>query len=332
MTIQSETIEKIRSAIDKAEEIVIMTHVGPDGDALGSLTGLGVALTRLGKRVTMACDDGMLRKFEYLAMADRVERRPDRNKRFDLLFAVDCGDEDRMGRAYQRIPPHLKPPVINIDHHISNTYFGNVNLVVADVTSTAEILAELIPALGVPLDGEIATSLLTGMVTDTLGFRVTGVTAETFKTAGELIAAGADLAEITLKSLVLQDYSTIKMWRTGLNKMQLEDGISWSVLSLKDQRQISSDPVSNHGLGNLIADINEVCFSIVFTEKDDGSVKVGFRSRPPWDVATIATRLGGGGHLYASGCTRYGKLDDIVSEVVGMAKEELQRQQTELNN
>lgn len=310
---------------------MLVTHIGPDGDALGSLTGLGAALQRLGKKVTLVCDDGMLRKFEYLPLADRVERRPDRNKRFDLMISLDCGDEDRMGRAYSRMPTHLKPILINIDHHISNTFFGNINHVVDDVTSTAEILADLIPELDVTIDREIATSLLTGMVTDTLGFRVTGVNAQTLQTAGKLIEAGANLAEITLKALVLQDYNTIQMWRTGLNKMQIEDEISWSIITVQDQRQISSDPVSNHGLGNLMADINEVCFSIVFTEKDDGSVKVGFRSRPPWDVASIATKLGGGGHLYASGCTRFGKLDDVVNDVVSLAKQELKRQKIEPN-
>ena len=329
MTLEKEIVNKILSALDQTKEVLIITHIGPDGDALGSLLGLGIALERLGKSVTMACDDGMMRKFEFLPQAGKVIRRPDRKTRFDLLISVDCGDEDRMGRVYGRIPFTERPPVINIDHHISNTYFGTINLIEPGVTSTAEILAKLIPALGVELDQQIATCLLTGMVTDTLGFRVTGVTAETLKVAGELIEAGADIADITLRALVLQETSTLLMWRTGLNKMQIEDGISWSVLSLDDQRKISSDPVSNHGLGNLISDLHEVCFSIVFTEKEDDVIKVGFRSRPPWDVASIATRLGGGGHLYASGCTRHGKLTKVVEEVVAIAREELNKQRAE---
>ncbi|MEM7798746.1 MAG: bifunctional oligoribonuclease/PAP phosphatase NrnA [Chloroflexota bacterium] len=322
------TIEKIKSTIDAAQEILVATHIGPDGDALGSLTAIGQALKHLKKDVTLACDDGMLRKFEYLPLSDQIERRPELRKQYDLLIALDCGDSDRMGRVYERLT--YKPPILNIDHHISNTYFGEVNVVEAEKTSTTEILTHIIPALGVPLDAGIATSLLTGMVTDTLGFRVTGVTAETLQVAGTLVEAGADLADIMLKALVLQELNTIKMWSIGLSNMHIENSISWSVLSLSDQRKVSNDSVSNHGLGNMIADIDTVSLSIVFTEKEDGSVKVGFRSRPPWDVATIAVKLGGGGHRYASGCTRYGKLENVVAEVLALSQDSLKQQRKAL--
>jgi len=276
----------------------------------------------------MICDDGVLRKFEYLPLSKEVRRRVDRKKIYDLLISVDCGDEHRMGYVYSRLT--CEPVVINIDHHISNNNFGHINLVVADTTSTAEILANLIPMMGVPLDEGIATSLLTGMVTDTLGFRVTGVTAETLKIAGDLIAAGADMAEIMLKALVLQEHNTIKMWSKGLNKMEVEDGVAWAAISLKDQQEISDEPVSNHGLGNMISDIHGVAMSAVFTEKEDGEIRIGFRSRPPWDVATLATQLGGGGHRFASGCSQQGPLADVVQHVVTLAKETIAQQKSDL--
>ncbi|MFK7800799.1 MAG: bifunctional oligoribonuclease/PAP phosphatase NrnA [Anaerolineae bacterium] len=326
----STIVQKIKAEIEQASEILVTTHIGPDGDALGSLTAVGQMLHAMGKQFDMICDDGILRKFEYLPLAKDVRRRVDRKKIYDLLIAVDCGDEQRMGYVYSRLT--CEPLVINIDHHISNNDFGHVNLVVADTTSTAEILANLIPMMGVPLDKGIATSLLTGMVTDTLGFRVTGVTAKTLKIAGELIAAGADMAEIMLKALVLQELNTIKMWSKGLNKMEVEDGVAWAAISLKDQQAISDEPVSNHGLGNMISDIHGVAMSAVFTEKDDGEIRIGFRSRPPWDVATLATKLGGGGHRFASGCSQHGPLEDVVQNVVTLAKETIAQQKLDLKN
>ncbi|MEM9773878.1 MAG: DHH family phosphoesterase [Chloroflexota bacterium] len=322
------TVEKIKQAIEQASNVLVTTHIGPDGDALGSLTAVGQMLEAMGKNFDLACDDGILRKFDYLPLAKTVRRRVDTRKIYDLLIAVDCGDEHRMGYVYSKLT--CEPVIINIDHHISNNNFGHINLVVADTTSTAEILAKLIPMVGVPLDQGIATSLLTGMVTDTLGFRVTGVGAETLKAAGDLIAAGANLADITLRALVLQDISTVKMWSLGLNKMYVEDGVAWSAVSVKDQQSISDDPVSTHGLGNLISDIHGVAMSAVFTEKEDGEIKVGFRSRPPWDVATLATELGGGGHRFASGCSQYGELEDVVANVVAKAKAAITEQRKAL--
>ncbi len=321
-------VEKIRESIVQASNILVTTHIGPDGDALGSLTAVGQMLHAMGKQFDMACDDGVLRKFDYLPLAKDVRRRVDRKKIYDLMIAVDCGDEFRMGYVYSRLT--CEPVLINIDHHISNNNFGHINLVVADVTSTAELLANLIPKMGVTIDKGIATSLMTGMVTDTLGFRVTGVTGETLKVAGDLISAGANLAEITLQALVLQELNTVKIWGKGLNQMNVEDMVAWSVISLKDQQAISDDPVSNHGLGNMISDIHGVAMSAVFTEKEDGEIKIGFRSRPPWDVATLATELGGGGHRFAAGCSQHGELDDVVQLVIEKAKATIAEQKAAL--
>ncbi len=323
-------VNKIKESIVQASNILVTTHIGPDGDALGSMTAVGQMLTAMGKQFDMVCDDGMVRKFDYLPLAKDVRRRVDRKKIYDLMIAVDCGDEFRMGYVYSRLT--CEPVLINIDHHISNNNFGHINLVVADVTSTAELLANLIPQMDVTIDKGIATSLMTGLVTDTLGFRVTGVTGQTLKIAGDLISAGANLAEITSKALVLQELNTIKMWSKGLNKMHVEDMVSWAVISIKDQLAVSEDPVSSHGLGNMIADIHGVAMGVVFTEKEDNEIRIGFRSRPPWDVATLAAELGGGGHRFAAGCTQHGELDDVVQYVITRAKAVIAEQKATLDN
>ena len=321
----TEPYTRVREVLEKAQDILVITHISPDGDALGSLTAMGQALRQLNKTVTLVCDDGINHRFMYLTMSECVQRKPIWRQQYDLLIAVDCGDEHRMGKAYTQL--HHKPPILNIDHHISNPLFGEHNIIEANASSTTEILTRLFPQVGVSITADIATSLLTGLVTDTLGFRVVGVTADTLKVAAELVEAGADLAGITLKALVIQEESTVKLWRIGLNKMKIENGIAWTVLNNKDHLFVSrKEKVSSHGLGNMMADIDVVKMSAVITERDDGRIRVGFRSRPPYNVSVIASALGGGGHKYAAGCAFDCPLDEAVERVLAESRASIAEQ------
>jgi bifunctional oligoribonuclease and PAP phosphatase NrnA len=316
-----ETISALRALLEPAQEILVTTHTSPDGDALGSLTAVGQALQQLGKTFTLACDDGPDMRFGYLPLLDQIKTKPHAElHRYDLLIAVDCGDETRMGEVYKRLL-HPHPPIINIDHHITNNLFGTVNVVAAEATSTAEILTDLLPQLGATLDKNMAISLLTGIVTDTLAFRVTGVTGQTLRVAAKLVDAGADLGEISMQTLILKSPRVLQLWRLGLNNMQAEDGVSWTLLTMREQSRIGEDLTSGMGLGNLMADVDDVALSIVFTEKREGRVNISFRSRPPIDVSILASEYGGGGHRQAAGCSVQGRrITDLIPEVVARAK------------
>lgn len=166
----------IQFAIDKANRVLVIAHVDPDGDAIGSLTAVGQALEQLGKRVTLVCDDAVPTRFQDLPLADQVRREPDTSRPYDLIIAVDCADASRMGWAYETLPDP-KPALINIDHHVTNTRFGEFNIIDPDASSTAEMLCRVLSELDVEMTQGIAASLLTGIVTDTMGFRTTNVTA-----------------------------------------------------------------------------------------------------------------------------------------------------------
>ncbi|MBP8947926.1 MAG: DHH family phosphoesterase, partial [Candidatus Promineofilum sp.] len=129
----------IQFAIEKANRVLVIAHMDPDGDAIGSLTAVGQALQQLGKRVTLACDDAVPQRFHYLPLAADVRRAPNTDIHYDLVIAVDCADESRMGWAYAALPDP-KPTLANIDHHITNTRFGAFNIIEPDASSTAEIL------------------------------------------------------------------------------------------------------------------------------------------------------------------------------------------------
>lgn len=319
-------VDPIRQAIQRAGNVLVITHIGPDGDALGSLTAVGLALRQWNKQYTLACDDGTLSRFSYLALSDEIQKMPDAHVRYDLIVAVDCGDETRMGQSYATLADP-KPPILNIDHHITNTQFGDINLVDPQATSTTEILYTLFQVMKLPISREIAMSLLTGLVTDTLGFRTMGVTPRTLKIASDLMDAGADLTLATTYGLSMKPMSTLRLWQVGLDQMRLEEGLLWTTINRTALRSVGlSNPSSSAGLVNLLADVDEVVMSAVLMEMSDGTVRVGFRCRPPYNVSELALNLGGGGHPLAAGCTLDGPLHRAESLVIDLCKQAIRQQ------
>lgn len=321
--------QDIRDALHRADHILAITHVAPDGDAIGSLTAVGVALQQLGRPAALVCDDGVPSRFLYLPLAGAIKKTPDHGRPYDLIIALDAGDTDRLGEAYATLP-EPKPPLINIDHHVTNTQYGQINLVDASATSTAEILFRLLPELGATFTPELAACLLTGLVADTLGFRTSGVTAATLKAASVLVEAGADLYAITTQALTLKPLSTILLWRLGLEKMRLEEGVAWTSFSWAERQALGHGSSHADGLGNLLADTYEVAMSVTLLEQPDGRVTVGFRCRPPYNVADLAQELGGGGHRLAAGCTLPGPLDAAEALVVARCQAAIRQQRAAL--
>lgn len=320
------TAQTIQTTMQQAGTILVITHTGPDGDAVASLTAVGLALKQWGCSFTLMCDDAIPERFRYMALTNQVCRPPANGRvTYDLLIAVDCGDEQRMGQSWASLP-EPRPPSINIDHHMTNTRFGQINLVLDTAVSTTEILYDLFTAWGININADLATSLLTGLVTDTLGFRTMGTTAKTLRIASEMMAAGADLSLITTQGLSLKEFATIKLWRYGLDNMKFEDGLIWTAITHKQRKAARYTGSSSNGLSNILADVNEAAIGIVMMELSDGSVRVGFRCRPPYNVADIALKLGGGGHPLAAGCTMKGSLADVEAQVIALSKEAIRQQ------
>jgi phosphoesterase RecJ-like protein len=315
----------IQHALEKADHTLVITHVDPDGDAIGSLTAVGLAMQQIKQNVSLVCDDNVPERFSYLPLADKVRKSGDPTTHYDLIIAVDCGDEFRMGRAFADLPGP-KPFIINIDHHITNTQFGDINLVDAKASSTTEILYSLFTELQIVISADIALSLLTGLVTDTLGFRTTGVTANTLRIGAELVEAGADLGFVTMQALNSRSLSTLQLWRAGLNNMQLDQGLLWASITSRERKAARFRSNSSVGLVNLLADVDEASMGAVLMEMDDNTVKVGLRCRPPFDVAEVAIALGGGGHPLAAGCTLVGPLEKAEAVIVRYCQEAILRQ------
>ena len=324
------TVESIRYSLGEAGKILVIAHIAPDGDAIGSLTAFGLALQQLGKTYTLVCDDGVPSRFDFLPFSGEVRTSPDAAVRYDLIISLDAGDTDRLGKAYTSLPLPT-PPLINIDHHVTNTRYGDVNLVGVEASSATEILFHLLPQLGVRLTPEMAICLLTGLVTDTLCFRTSNVSASTLRAASALVDAGADLAQVTEKAINLRPLSTLLVWEKGLSNMRMEDDILWTTISNDERLEAGHDGTSSFGLGNMMADVNQATMSAVLLELADGRVSVGFRCRLPYSVSELALSLGGGGHNLAAGCTLDGPLEEAEALVVARSKETIRQQRAALS-
>jgi bifunctional oligoribonuclease and PAP phosphatase NrnA len=315
---------EFNQAVQTASRILVVSHVSPDGDALGSLTAVGQALAQQHKTFTLACESDMPNRFNFLSLIETVVKKPVNRPPYDLAIALDCGDAARMGEPYHNLPDP-KPRLINIDHHITNDHFGDLNWI-ADSPSTAEMLYELFSELNWPVDRGIALSLLTGVVTDTLGFRTPNVTPNTLRVASALMEAGADLPLVTMQTLNLKPLSTLRLWQIGLNNMRIQDGLMWTSITNQERESIGYRNESSSGLVNLLADVNRVAIGVVLMEVEDGTVRVGFRSRPPYDVAVIAQMLGGGGHPQAAGCTLEGPLSKAEAQIIELCQQAISQQ------
>lgn len=315
----------IAAAIQKARRILVITHVAPDGDAIGSLLGLGWALDWLGKEHILACADPVPRNYRYLPGSERVVRQPD-PAGVDLGVSLDESDQDRMGAAYDAAALR-DVPLANIDHHVTNVRFGTWNWVDPSKASTAQLVLELVDRLGVPLNEQIATCLLNGIVTDTRGFRTPNTGTAELAAAIRLMEAGASLRRVTHYALNRRPYASIRLWGLALQRVHLDGRIIWAEVTQEMQRQAGGGDVANGGLVNFLLSAEEAHVAAVFTETEDGQVEVGLRSLAGVDVSGVALSLGGGGHPQAAGCTIPGPLAEARERVLAALAQAIQGQQ-----
>jgi phosphoesterase RecJ-like protein len=318
------TLNEAVALIRRANRIAIATHVSPDPDAIGSLLGLGLALRAMGKRVALLCDDPVPDKLVFLPGSAEIRSRLPDHFSADLFIGLDASDPERLGIVSQPLIG-AGIPIISIDHHITNTRYGTVNLVLPECAATAEIIVLLLDELSQPLSQETATCLLAGLVGDTRSFSTASVTPATFAAAGRLVAAGADLESVTERVFNRRTVDLLRLWGIGLTHMHQEDGILWAELPLKEQKQLHLERMSDTGLSNLLLSVEGVAATAVFTELPDSKVEISFRARPGLDVSQVAFTLGGGGHPAASGCTVEGSLEEVVQRVLALLKEQVVR-------
>jgi bifunctional oligoribonuclease and PAP phosphatase NrnA len=314
------------------DDILCVSHVAPDGDAVGSLLGLGWMLRSMGKRPTLALPDPVPENFRFLPGADEIVGPQQVRSDYDLIVSVDLSSLDRMGSVY-RPDDHGQIPLLVIDHHVTNTGFGHLNWVAPDCAAACQMLVYLADALDVALVGPLAACLLTGVVTDTLCFRTNNTNAHVLEAAMRLVRGGADLPSITAQTLNRMPYHVLKLWGRVLSRVRLEEGVIWVTISHREMGEAGSG-YEDGGLSGQLITVREADISASFTEKigENGqpAVECSFRAKPGFDVSAVAFSFGGGGHPPAAGCTLAGRLDEVSERVVAALKEVRRRHLSQL--
>jgi bifunctional oligoribonuclease and PAP phosphatase NrnA len=303
--------------LQQAKRILLITHVSPDSDAIGSTLGMAHALRALGKIVTPSCADAIRDRFDNLPGHTEVVTQA--SDEFDLVVALDCGDELRLGSVWANLPDP-KPCLINVDHHISNTRFGQINRVDPSAASTAEMVLQIVDQLGVPLTQEIATCLLHGIVGDTLGFRTPNTTPRQLQYAERCMQAGASLYESIDQQFNQRSQALVCLWGKAINAMKIKERIAYSAIS-KAMRDACGMGVADLNLSSFLVSMNEVDRAAVLVEKDDGLVEISLRAKRGYNVSNAAVALGGGGHALAAGATINGPLDAATKQVLQALKQ-----------
>jgi bifunctional oligoribonuclease and PAP phosphatase NrnA len=301
-------------------KIFVAAHIMPDGDCLGSALGLTWALRKIGKTVTVTCNDHVSNSFAYLAGFSELAPKIPTDE--ELLVFVDGSAADRFGPAYD-LKLFNGRPVLAIDHHVTNEQFAPINFIDTHAASTAEIIYRFVRALDVPLDQTMAQCLLTGIVTDTLGFRTANTTVGTLRTATALTEAGASIPDIVERSFNQVPMPNLRLRGHVFNDAKLDGVILWAEIPLKLLRELGVNGNGTSGIINQLLSVDAAKIAVVFTEKDNGKIDVGFRSRVGYDVSGIAARLGGGGHKQAAGALIDGPLDKARERVLAEIKKSL---------
>ena len=314
----SKLIGEIKDRLSVASNIVIASHVRPDGDAIGSLLGLGLALRDAGKSVQMILVDGAPASFKHLAGSELIKKEPAGDH--DTFITVDCADFKRTGKVFE----NFGQPDINIDHHKTNERFGKINLIEAEEVATSAILTAHLPEWGYKITQPIATALLTGIITDTLGFRTSNTTPEALRQCATLMETGVDMPDIYMRALVKKTFPAAKYWGAGLSSLESKNGIVWGTLTVADRKAAGYGGNDDADLINMISAIDGNKVGMVFVEQTDNHVKISWRALEAGvDVSPIAKHFQGGGHAAAAGADIRGSLSEVQKEVLEKTREML---------
>jgi len=316
--VNSQLIREIKNRLDTAKKIVIASHVRPDGDAIGALLGLGLALRDAGKSVQMILADGVPSSFKYLEGSELIRKEPTEDH--DTFITVDCADFKRTGKIFE----NFGQPDINIDHHKTNEKFGKLNLIEAEEVATSAILTTHLPDWGLTITKPIAAALLAGIITDTLGFRTSNTTPNALRQAATLMETGVDMPEIYMRALVRKTYPAARYWGAGLSSMQSRNGLVWGTLTLADRKAAGYGGNDDADLINMISAIDGNKVGMIFVEQSDNHVKISWRALEPGvDVSQVAKHFKGGGHAAAAGADIEGSLSEVQQEVLKITREML---------
>ena len=289
----------IYELLDKKHRFMVTSHITPDGDSIGSTLALTLALLKMGKRAVPVIKDDIPKKYRFLPGTDLIVK--DTSESFDAVIALDCGDIERLG--FEKQLKEYGPIVINIDHHKSNDFFGDLNLVDANSSSVGEMVYRLIDGK-IDIDYDIALNLYTAIITDTGSIKYSNTTPSSLKILANLVDKGVKPDYVSRHVFERRSLASIKLLKSVLNTLEISaDGKIASLLITRDMlRDSGASEEDTDGMINYAREIEGVEVAVIFKENEDSLIRVGFRSNEWVDVSMIAAKFNGGGHPRAAGC------------------------------
>ena len=315
---------EFKTLVDNSQNIAVASHLNPDGDNLGSVTAMIGLLIKLGKNPVFILDDIIPASFKFLPNLSYAKNPEEISDKFDLFIALDSSDEDRMGDKVKGIF-YASKKTINIDHHFSNKNYANLNIVDDKSPATCELLARIFKSLQLELNKDIATSLFTGLSTDTGSFKYSSVKSETFSIASELFKYDVDINEVTVNIYQSRSRQKTDLLIRAMNSIEYfdEDKIAVVFVTKDDMEKTRAAKSDADGIVEFVRDIDIVELAVLLKEKDD-CIRLSLRSKSYIDCTKIASKFNGGGHIRASGGTiDYTDLEKAKAEVVKFAEEQL---------
>ena len=310
--------EEINRVLRQHQRFAILSHVRPDGDALGSQLALALSLRELGKDVRVWNEDGMLEKYSFVPGAKLLSKPASVPEDVDVAVALDTAIQNRLGTTLTAI--RSAKIWVNIDHHPSNPGYGDIVYVDPTAPATGQILFDLIKNQNLPLTREIAENLYVAISTDTGSFQYPNTTAHTFELAAQLVSAGVDVGRVSQQLYENYPRRRSELLRELLATAHFEAGgrVASFSLSLNLARQLEVLPEDNEGLIDHLRAIRGVVVAVFFEELAENKVRVSMRSKSEHvDVRAICERFGGGGHVLAAGARVRGTLEEVKSKIMG---------------
>lgn len=321
-------IEKTARHLADSKSILIVSHANPDGDAVSSLIALGLGLEKLNKKVVLYNESLIPAVYRFLPSVDRISQDLDTEMQFDTVIVLDCGDLERIGDAVQTVL--AEQIVINIDHHVTNTGFGDIQFVDPEACATAELIHRLLKHLSVPIDTAIATAIYTGILTDTGSFRFSNTNLSTFAICTEMVEKGVRPFDVAQCVYGTYSLGRIKLLNLALDSIEISSNGKLSIMTITQEMlnmtRTQLDDVD--GLIHYARRIEDVKVAALIQELRNGKkpsdnqhrFHVSLRSDGTVDVASIAAAYGGGGHSNAAGFGIDAKLSEVKSKIVILAE------------
>lgn len=320
------SLVEIARCLKEARRVIISGHVMPDGDCLGSVAALGLALEKLGKNVTLASPDPLPEVYHFLPGAARFligEQALGRD--YDLLVAVDLSNPERLGPLKELLT--RVPLVCTIDHHKGNHLFGHYNYVDPTAAATGEIIQDLLDVMHISSCGDIGVCLYTAIATDTGSFRYQNTTPGTHRRVARLMEEGLDAAKVNVLLFEQKSLLHLRVLQAALQTLDLTPcgRIAWMSVSKETLDSLGAQDEHTDGLIEYVRSLRGVEVAMLFREIRPGRWKVGFRSRGSVDVQRVASSFNGGGHMRAAGAVVDGKAEEVIKKVVAAVLKEMPR-------